>query len=50
MFIRPMRGNGSPEPVFEFDDDYSYFMVRLPVHEEVFKETQNGSTAIPWDD
>ncbi len=30
--IRAMRDNGSPDPVFEFDEDHSYFMVRLPVH------------------
>jgi ATP-dependent DNA helicase RecG len=24
--------NGSPPPEFEFDEDYSDFMVRLPVH------------------
>ena len=29
-----MRENGSPPPVFEFDEDHSYFMVRLPVHPE----------------
>jgi len=27
-----MSQNGSPPPEFEFDEDYSYFMVRLPVH------------------
>ena len=27
-----MRENGSPPPQFEFDEDHSYFMVRLPVH------------------
>ncbi len=30
--IRAMRENGSPPAEFEFDDDHSYFMVRLPVH------------------
>jgi len=30
--INAMRENGSPPPVFEFDEDHSYFMVRLPVH------------------
>jgi ATP-dependent DNA helicase RecG len=29
-----MAANGSPPPVFEFDEDHSYFMVRLPVHAE----------------
>lgn len=32
--IRAMSQNGSPPPEFEFDEDYSYFMVRLPVHPE----------------
>lgn len=27
-----MLKNGSPPPEFEFDEDHSYFMVRLPVH------------------
>ena len=30
--IRAMRENGSPPAEFEFDEDHSYFMVRLPVH------------------
>ena len=27
-----MKRNGSPPPEFEFDDDHSYFMTRLPAH------------------
>lgn len=27
-----MERNGSPPPEFEFDEDHSYFMVRLPIH------------------
>lgn len=30
--IEAMERNGSPPPAFEFDEDHSYFMVRLPVH------------------
>lgn len=30
--IDAMRKNGSPPAEFEFDEDHSYFMVRLPVH------------------
>ena len=30
--LRAMKKNGSPPPEFEFDDDHSYFLVRLPVH------------------
>jgi ATP-dependent DNA helicase RecG len=32
--FRAMSQNGSPPPEFEFDEDHSYFMVRLPVHPE----------------
>ena len=31
--FRAMRRNGSPDPVFESDDDRTWFRVRLPVHE-----------------
>jgi ATP-dependent DNA helicase RecG len=27
-----MKENGSPPPEFEFDEDHTYFLVRLPVH------------------
>lgn len=30
--LRAMKKNGSPPPEFEFDDDHSYFLLRLPVH------------------
>ena len=30
--LHAMELNGSPPPEFEFDEDHSYFMVRLPVH------------------
>ena len=30
--LHAMEVNGSPPPEFEFDEDHSYFMVRLPVH------------------
>ena len=33
--LRAMRQNGSPLPEFDFDEDHSYFQVRLPVHPEV---------------
>lgn len=32
--FRAMSQNGPPPPEFEFDEDYGYFMVRLPVHPE----------------
>ena len=31
--LRAMRENGSPAPVFESDDERTWFLVRLPVHE-----------------
>jgi ATP-dependent DNA helicase RecG len=27
-----MQANGSPPPVFDFDEDHTFFMCRLPVH------------------
>ena len=30
--LRTMKKNGSPEPIFESDEDRTYFLVRLPVH------------------
>ena len=33
--LRAMRENGSPDPVFESDNDRTWFLVRLPVHEQV---------------
>ena len=33
--LRAMRDNGSLRPVFETDDDRTWFLVRLPVHEDV---------------
>jgi ATP-dependent DNA helicase RecG len=30
--VRAMKVNGSPPPVFEFDEDHSYFAVVLPIH------------------
>ena len=30
--LRAMKKNGSPPPVFDFDEDHSYFLIRLPVH------------------
>jgi ATP-dependent DNA helicase RecG len=29
-----MRDNGSPAPLFDFDEQRSYFKVTLPVHPE----------------
>ena len=30
--LRVMKANNSPEPIFETDDERSYFLIRLPIH------------------
>ena len=48
--IRAMRKNGSPPAEFDFDEDYSYFMVRLPIHPaalEVAESQAGGDLAQP---
>lgn len=43
-----MAKNSSPKPEFEFDDEHTYFQVKLPVHEEVLKEsTEPIDVAVP---
>jgi ATP-dependent DNA helicase RecG len=42
--IQAMRKNGSPPPEFEFDEDHSYFMVRLPVHPAALEVAESGPT------
>ncbi len=32
--LKVMKENGSPPPEFKTDDDRSYFLIRLPVHED----------------
>jgi ATP-dependent DNA helicase RecG len=32
--IKSMAANGSPAPEFETDEERSYFLIRLPVHEK----------------
>jgi ATP-dependent DNA helicase RecG len=42
--MEAMAKNGSPPAEFEFDEDHSYFMVRLPIHPVAREvaESQNG--------
>jgi ATP-dependent DNA helicase RecG len=47
--LKAMASNGSPPPIFEFDEDHSYFMVRLPVHAEA-AGVQVTSQAVPNDE
>lgn len=38
---RAMQSNGSPEPVFDTDDELSYFLVELPIHLDWRDEVQD---------
>jgi ATP-dependent DNA helicase RecG len=38
--LKALRENGSPKPVFESDNDRTYFLVRLPLHPEFIKEAK----------
>ena len=37
--LRAMENNGSPPPEFESDEDRTYFLIRLPVHERAERDT-----------
>ena len=39
---RAIAKNGSPDPVFETDDDRSYFLVRFPVHPDAMRSPNVG--------
>jgi ATP-dependent DNA helicase RecG len=47
--MEAMAKNGSPPAEFEFDEDHSYFMVRLPIHPAALEvaESATGTAAIP---
>lgn len=40
-----MEKNGSPPAEFEFDEDHSYFMVRLPIHPAAMEVTASTAGA-----
>ena len=42
---RAISQNGSPDPVFETDDDRSYFLVRFPVHPDTILSANVGQVA-----
>ncbi len=42
--LRAMRKNGSPDPVFDSDEDRTWFLVRLPIHERVCPEPSGQDT------
>jgi predicted HTH transcriptional regulator len=39
--LRAMKENGSPPPEFDFDEEHSYFLVRLPVNPESQQTTEH---------
>lgn len=39
--LRALEANGSPKPEFETDEDHSYFISRLFVHEAFLKEAKS---------
>ena len=38
--LKVMKENGSPHPVFETDEDRTFFLIRLPVHEGAAKRLE----------
>lgn len=36
--LKVMAENGSPAPEFETDDDRTYFLIRLPIHQQALQE------------
>lgn len=40
--LRVMRRNGSPDPIFETDEDRTYFLIRLPIHEGMVENSEDG--------
>lgn len=39
--IRAMSNNGSPTPIFDTDDDLSYFLTTLPIHPDWLQNTSS---------
>ncbi len=44
--LRAMKNNGSPEPLFDSDDDRSYFLIRLPLHERAMLELEQAAEQV----
>lgn len=40
--LKVMAANGSPPPEFETDEDRSYFLIRLPVHERTLASPEDA--------
>ena len=47
---REMKKNGSPEPRFETDDNYSYFITTLPIHPAFLSENNTNEAINETDD
>lgn len=45
--FRVMHANASPTPVFETDDDRTYFLIRLPIHEGFIEVEKPDSEVTP---
>ena len=45
--LRVMHANGSPAPLFETDDEHSYFLTRLALHSGFFGAEQSVTGASP---
>jgi len=47
--LHAMKENGSPKPEFDFDDDHTYFLCRLPVHPQATMPVVPpvGTTSVP---
>jgi ATP-dependent DNA helicase RecG len=45
--VRSMRENGSPDPIFDFDDSRSYFRVTLLAHPEFVARVRGGELRPP---
>ena len=43
--LRAMRDIGSPLPELDYDEDHSYFLVRLPAHPAASEAVWDGATA-----
>lgn len=44
--LKAMRTNGSPAPIFDTDEDRSYFLIRLPVHPRAVGAERQGAGEI----
>ncbi|ETD72230.1 transcriptional regulator, partial [Pelistega indica] len=47
--LRVMMENGSPEPIFETDDERSYFLIHLPIHADFLDNDERSIQDTPQD-